>query len=578
MGERPLQPSWRVFPDMKIINRLTAITIKGVAMRNLKVLAVTISLLMVLAGNIIAQDRGVDPACEQISLEGVIEAVSDTTVTVEGKVFNLKEGIIYKNGSKENLKVGVLIDIRAKKEDEVNWFAWKITFLETEGTKKDFNGKIEYVTDTGITVNGTFIYCNDETQYIKGSKEDLKAGVMVWVKARFEENAWIASQVKFTKGNDDPNKDTFQVIGLITNISPGLVTVGDTVFKVTAATKFYNTKLSKLEIGMQVLVIAKIEDEKNVAIKIKLLDKKNGDIKTITDSVLFIQVNGEEVTVNLAEGETFTVAADFPVHGRTGLPVTAADLIPMQILRVKIKEDKVISVNVTGNIVRKGKITALITDGDMAGFVMNEKNFYLDKFTYVKDLRPASAPNEDFEFEVDMKVLVIGNRLADESVLADKIIVEPGKDKKRIYETGIITELTMENDQVVGLSMNGYDFVLPANMEINVSKFKGKLLNEELIPGLTAKIRGYQDEEGNYVIKKITIYLPYFCLNSVVQEAAEDFILIDDFKVYFREETKFDDEEWPTYPGEIVMGDKIEICFVLWTDGKYVATKVSAGE
>lgn len=548
-------------------------------MKNNKAVVITISLLIALMGSMLAQAQTIKPACEQISVEGKIEAVSDDTVTVEGTVFRLKEGIIYKNGSKENLKVGVLIDIRAKKEDEVNWFAWKITFLETEGAKKEFQGKIEHVSDTGITVNGTFIYVNEDTQFIQGTKENLVAGVFVKVKASFEQEAWIASQIHFGKDTGDPEGEKVEMEGLITNLSPGLVTIGETAFKVSAATKYYNTRLNKLEIGMLVKVIGYLKEEKYYAEKIYLLDKKNGEIKTLTDSILLVAKNVEtgEVTLTLSKGDVVVAPGDFPVHGRTGLEAYANDLLPLQIVRIKLKGETVKSINVTGNIVRKGKITALITDQELDGFVMNDKNFYLDDLTEVKDLRVSTSSN-DIEFEVDMKVLVIGNRMADDSVLADRIIIEPGKDNNRIYEFGVITGLILENETVKALTMNGYEFILPANLKISVSKFAGELPHEELIAGLTAKIRGFKNDDGDYVIKKITVYLPFFCIDSVVQEAAEDFILIDDYKVHFRDETKFSETEWPTSMGEIVAGDKIQICFILWTNGDYVATKVLAGE
>lgn len=220
----------------------------------------------------IGRQRAVPPTSGLKEYEGVVTAISDTEITVNGVTFKITPETQIRKGhqplSAASVKTGDRVHIMAKGDTAV------LIILQNPEEARELEGTVSAISATEITVNGVTLKITPDTIIRKGNQTltaaDVKVGDHVHVKA----NGDTALQIIVQGGDDDDDGETEDATmtanGLVTATSATGLTVateahGDVTVNVDSSTiirkQGAHITLADIKVGDQVNTMGKRVDD-----------------------------------------------------------------------------------------------------------------------------------------------------------------------------------------------------------------------------------------------------------------------------------------------------------------------------
>ena len=170
-------------------------------------------------------------------LKGLIEAIADGSLTVDGTEFITDASTIWLGNDKQLLgsadfSVGQTVEVKSERFGSDQWIARTVELEDNggEGTETKFTGLIEDISETSITVAGTTAALDANTIWLDALKApalpaDFTVGMNVEMEA-IEDGlgGWIATQVQMEDGNE-PLIAELTILGVIDEITETTITV-----------------------------------------------------------------------------------------------------------------------------------------------------------------------------------------------------------------------------------------------------------------------------------------------------------------------------------------------------------------
>ena len=184
-------------------------------------------------------------------IEGEITAIQNDTITVNDTAILLTANTQFENGTREQLREGVTVEIDAIINSQGQLVATEIEFEQQDDI--ELNGSItEIVSDFQFKVNDTLVYFDANTQFENGNQSKLALDVLVEVDAIETAIGLYAAEIEF-KANDE-----FEIEGEIQNLTDTQFTLSDVVIHYSSDTQF-ELEGNQLENGLSVEVAGTID-------------------------------------------------------------------------------------------------------------------------------------------------------------------------------------------------------------------------------------------------------------------------------------------------------------------------------
>ncbi|MFH6954174.1 DUF5666 domain-containing protein [Pseudoalteromonas sp. XMcav1-K] len=184
-------------------------------------------------------------------IEGEITAIQNDTITVNDTAILLTADTQFENGTREQLREGVTVEIDAFINGQGQLVATEIEFEQQDDI--ELNGSItEIVSDFQFKVNDTLVYFDANTQFENGNQSKLALDVLVEVDAIETAIGLYAAEIEF-KANEE-----FEIEGEIQNLTDTQFTLSDVVINYSSDTQF-ELEGNQLENGLSVEVAGTID-------------------------------------------------------------------------------------------------------------------------------------------------------------------------------------------------------------------------------------------------------------------------------------------------------------------------------
>jgi len=137
---------------------------------------------------------------DDVEIEGVITVFNSTTdFEIDGQHVITDEFTAFKNGTAENLALGVEIEIEGYTNSDGSIVAFKVEFEEDGENEVEASGVIsKFISATDFSIGEQKITTNDDTEFDGGSLEDLANGVSVEIEGVINEDGiLVAEKVSF---------------------------------------------------------------------------------------------------------------------------------------------------------------------------------------------------------------------------------------------------------------------------------------------------------------------------------------------------------------------------------------------
>ncbi len=403
----------------------------------------------------------------EIKLKGLITAVTDSSVEVNGQMFLVNErteieGRHHEQLTLNDLKEGMFVDVKAKLQPDFKFVALKI---EVEGSfemmEMEFWGMIDSVGSDYIVMANQKIQVTEQTKIEvndndKATIADLQPGMYAEVKVRITENSnLIALKIEVKSAQYVFQK--IEIIGAIDSLGSDFIMVQGYVIVVDTNTvildaNFQPITLADLQKGQIVKIKGFVQEDGTVlAYRIKVKDlwtaylNVEGAIEAIGD---------QSVTV---QGMVFSVDSATVILDTNLQPITLADLSEGRMVhvkaleqedgsylavRIKVQNEPQVTIDITGSI------QAITSDS----ITVNDMRFYVSVKTEIYGLQDQLITLNDLQ--VGLVVEVKGSMLDDGTYCARKIEVEEnpnmvslnsalsGKSEASIYIAGAEYRIT----------------------------------------------------------------------------------------------------------------------------------------
>ncbi len=313
------------------------------------------------------------------SLSGIISALTDSSLTVDGKNIFLTDSTIYKfeerdSASKSDLKTGEKVEVEGYKIDS-SYYAMFIIIADSSHNSHhdmrefEITGKILSIDSNSFTVDTLTIGVDSNTQIEKEhvgkiNFSDLKAGDSVEVGGIVDSNTYIARQIHVIT-NEQVH---IEVKGIITNVSDSTIVVNDTTFEINNDTKITQegkgrVDKSALKDSEFVNINATLEDSIYIANSIEIKESEHDSVSYFELEGLITSISSNTITVN---GDSFEVDSNTVIKKGDSV-ITPGDLTVGMKIEVQgkiINGDKIASkieviVEKPENEDIKGEITAI---------------------------------------------------------------------------------------------------------------------------------------------------------------------------------------------------------------------------
>ncbi|RMF62102.1 MAG: hypothetical protein D6743_12640, partial [Calditrichaeota bacterium] len=282
----------------------------------------------------------------EYEIEGPIEALSDTSITVAGVTFLVDDQTMVMNHDKgaigfSALQVGDLVEVKGTFRDDGNLWAVKIKLEESEEAEIEVKGAIESVGEGSIVVAG-MTFAIDSTTVIFGEHHTpadasmLQPGVFVEVKAfRQADGSLLAVRIKI----EDEFKSKIEVKGAIQDLTASTITVFNTTFDVDSTTLILDHQknpltLADLQVGMIVEVKGVVRDGANpLAERIKVEEHEANEVE-VNAAIDSLDTDAGMV---YAGGQAFLVDDHTIIEDAQKQPLSFGDLSVGQMVEIKAR-------------------------------------------------------------------------------------------------------------------------------------------------------------------------------------------------------------------------------------------------
>ncbi|MFA3783804.1 DUF5666 domain-containing protein [Melioribacteraceae bacterium 4301-Me] len=403
----------------------------------------------------------------EVEVEGKIEALSDSSLTVNGTVFLVTNGTIImseKHGiiAFSNLIIGENVSVRGFLKEDSTYTAIliKVEDEKLTTTELELHGKVTAVDSNSLTVNNILCFVDSSTVIFTHNGNllnlsDIKIGVVVEVKAVLQnDGTYKAQRIKLLNEMEDDKE--IEIEGVINATTVNSITIGGYEIFINDSTRIYSETGLKLSItdlivGTNVKVHAYLQMGVYYASKIKVKEHNKTEIK-ITGAV--DKIEGNTITV---KGVTFITdeKTEFLSSDRTR--ITLNDLKAGQIVSIRA-----IIQNDGAKYAFQVKIdsywhSAVIVEGPIDSLSANSisvagRTFFVDSLTVV--LASESG-------KIDFSNLVIGQ----------KVEIKGTFDSNGILKARLIKVHENNEYEVYGtIDSVGTSFIVVANLTINVNQ------------------------------------------------------------------------------------------------------------
>jgi hypothetical protein len=178
---------------------------------------------------------GGDDEDDEVEVTGVIEELTDTTITIAGETYNLTENTLFllldkTAGALSDFAIGDTVELKAKLVDG-EWVVIRVK-LEAEGSgddEREVSGAIEAITATSVTVGGETFVLDAGTEFKlfsgdPGELADFTVGANVELTADLEGADWVVRVIRLT---DEPPAELEDFVAHFTMFEPH---VGQTLY------------------------------------------------------------------------------------------------------------------------------------------------------------------------------------------------------------------------------------------------------------------------------------------------------------------------------------------------------------
>ncbi len=338
-----------------------------------------------------------------VKTKGVIEDVTDSTVTVRGQVFYVDaqtkiEGHEHTAYTLADLTVGMFVEIKAQIQTDGSYLAVKIEVAERkeEAFEFEFKGLVDSVGADYLVIAGQKIMVNTQTRFEFGDDQtgtlvDIQVGMKVEVKAiRLSDGTLVALKIEVKSGSNSMEK--VEIKGAIDSIGVNFIVVLNYTIYVDSSTTILDghylpITLIDLKKGQIVKVKGYVQADGSIlATKIKVKELWMGHFE-IEGAIEAVGVDNFTV-----QGITFTVDSNTTFYNYDHTMIQFSDLNVGQKVEVKaVKEAdgtyrairvKVKNPNAT-HIEVVGPIENITTDS----IKVNGTLFFVDSTTVIYDLQ-----------------------------------------------------------------------------------------------------------------------------------------------------------------------------------------------
>ncbi len=373
-----------------------------------------------------------------VKAKGVIEDVTDSSVTVQGKTFYVDSETEIKGRhdsylTLSDLTAGMFVEIKALLQDDGSYLAIKIEVEERkeEAFEIEFKGAIDSLGTDYLVIGGQKILVTDQTEieikkHQKGALSDLQIGMKIEVKAlRLNDGSLLAVKIEVEDGENGYQK--IELTGAIDSLSTDfIILLGYTVYVDTNTIildgRYMPATLNDLKKGQIVKVKGFIQDDGSVlAYKIKAKDfwMAHFNIEGVIEAL-----SADKITV---QGVTFNIDSATIFYNYDHTPIQFTDLTVGQTVKVKaVRETDGSYLALTVKLTDKNKthieVTGPIQYIGADSVKVNDVMFFVDSATVIYDLQDNPMPFADLK--IDQIVEVKGVLQADGNFWAMKIELE----------------------------------------------------------------------------------------------------------------------------------------------------------
>lgn len=281
---------------------------------------------------------------QEVELEGKIEALTDSSLTVNNTVFVVNSSTIIiseEHGmlTLNDLTIGVKVSVRGFLREDSTYTALliKVEDKDLAETDLELHGTISMVDSNSIVVSNVRCYVDSSTVIFSynGSLlnlSDLQAGYVVEVKAVLQtDGTYRAVRIKLL---NDMREEEIEIHGTIDAVNSNNISVGSYTIYINSETKIYSQtgqtlSFGDLTAGMYVKVHAFVQMGNYYASIIKVRDQNKTKIH-VTGAIDSIE--GNNITV---QGVVFLTDANTEILSSDRTPMALSDLKAGQIVSVR---------------------------------------------------------------------------------------------------------------------------------------------------------------------------------------------------------------------------------------------------
>ncbi len=475
------------------------------------------SILAILLVSFFAFSSSILLADDSVEVEGVIEAIGNDSLVVQGVTFYVNSNTEIRNEQHmrlqfSDLAVGDYVEVEGYRSGNGKIMARRIELrsqMDDHDNEMEISGRIQEKDSVSLVVQGVRFYVDSYTKIMGEHQmlqfDDLQVGQFVEVKAYQSGDRWIARKIKV-----ENDFSQIEVEGVIEAIGGDSLIVRGFVFHVDSNTVIrgdHDASLSfdDLAVGDYVEVKAFQDDSgRYVAIRIKREDDNGhqerdqemeleGRITHLTDSSMVVN----NIYIRITPQTRFEGPNDMPFSKdslKIGLMVEVKVQLNNQGVWVAIKIKAEHPERMENYVEIEGQVEEIGANY----FVVNGVTFYVNANTLFFGRGHQALSFTDLA--VNDWVEVKAQKQSDGSFLALRVKIEKDRDGRyQVEAEGLID--TVYADIIV---VNGMEFYVDSATVIT-DKSGNSYSLADLKAGMRVEVKAYVDDNGNYIAVRIKI-------------------------------------------------------------------------
>lgn len=453
-----------------------------------------------------------DPERDEVEFTGTIDALTETSVSVNGVLFLVTSDTdVLDNDDVQIafsvLEVGMVVEIRGDVGAGNVLTATKIN-IEDRGNnfgddEIEITGEVTEIAGNAITVSGFIFTVDDSTDILNNNNQpiplsDIQIGALVEVRAnRLNDGTLLATKIKL----EDNFNDEVDLSGVIEEIGDHVLTVNGFSFIVTDSTVILDNNnqmisFASLQVGDLVEIRADVaSDGSLITTKIKIEDMFNDEVEL---TATIEKIHADSIVVG---GVAFLVDANTIILNKQNIPIAFAQLQVGMLVEIRgdVQADGTIlatKIKVEDRIVDEVELRGTIEELTDNSVTLLGKTFGVTENTAVFDNNNNTISFADLF--VGLSVEIRGDLMPDGSLIAIRIKVEDNL-ANEVKVVGPIDSLDVNFIQVVGV-----EFQVDGNTVV-LDKSNNSITFADLQVGQTVEVQASVQAGGVNLATKIKI-------------------------------------------------------------------------